>query len=282
MPESFRNFSKRDFVNMYSLEMKFPELIRRSGHYQPDPFKAEYHYVHIYTYHAHHKEEEGVSAGRERAEAVVRELRKLGHWWDLNRGTHIFPLPSDRAACRLPWGIHLPGYEPVIRGSIGLQHYGGVGRGGVLPYFSEECNITKMWASNCDMSLAFSQFHGRAEPNVEQPQQCYVPGKDLLVPTVETENTGTTRYLNHSLAAIRRTKLLFFAGMTESPFYNQKWPFSDAGYSGGVRQTVMRMYQNDSRFLLLKNGANLPNYFELMASAVFCLAPMGIGWGARV
>ena len=90
------------------------------------------------------------------------------------------------------------------------------------------------------------------------------------------------RYLNHTLASIRRTKLLFFAGMTETPFHSKQWPFLDAGYSGGVRQTVLRLYGEDPRFSLHRDGAKMPDYYERMAASTFCLAPQGVGWGARV
>ena len=93
--------------------------------------------------------------------------------------------------------------------------------------------------------------------------------------------SSLTRYLSPALASIQRTKLLFFAGMTETMYYNKEYPYKDAGYSSGVRQTVLKMYSGDPRFILNRT-ADMPNYYELMASATFCLAPLGLGWGARV
>jgi hypothetical protein len=87
--------------------------------------------------------------------------------------------------------------------------------------------------------------------------------------------------MNPSLANMNRTKLLFFAGVVEGINFDSEFPSFDAGYSGGVRQTVMRMYGNDPRFDL-HNSTKIPGYYERMASSIFCLAPSGLGWGARV
>ena len=32
--------------------MKFPEMVRASHHYEPDPARADFHYVNVYMYHA--------------------------------------------------------------------------------------------------------------------------------------------------------------------------------------------------------------------------------------
>jgi hypothetical protein len=39
-------------IPRYSLEIKFPQMILDSLHHEPDPAKADFHYVHVYMYHA--------------------------------------------------------------------------------------------------------------------------------------------------------------------------------------------------------------------------------------
>ena len=114
---------------------------------------------------------------------------------------------------------------------------------------------------------------------------CLFPWSNLSLEFLQFTSTKSPplphRFMNRTLASIRRSKLLFFAGMVQTMFFNAASPHSDASYSDGVRQTVLKMYGGDPRFVL-HSDAKLPNYYELMASATFCLAPLGLGWGARV
>ena len=87
----------------FSLEIRFPELLKASPHYEPDPSKADFHYVHVYMYHAASRSHFGSGDyGLARAEAIVGELRQLGPWWDASNHTHIWPLPTDMGICRVP------------------------------------------------------------------------------------------------------------------------------------------------------------------------------------
>uniref|UniRef100_A0A7R9Z3L3 Exostosin GT47 domain-containing protein n=1 Tax=Chlamydomonas euryale TaxID=1486919 RepID=A0A7R9Z3L3_9CHLO len=131
---------------------------------------------------------------------------------------------------------------------------------------------------------------------------CYVPGKDLLVPPPGFEAPAALRFLNAELDATPRTKLLFFGGAIEyqleticSLNHNGGLtPPDDLGlatlacpwYSGGVRQTVYRMYRDDPRFEFLSVGRDVLSkegsaYMQGVARSHFCLSPYGVGYGTR-
>jgi len=264
-------------IRMYSLEVLFPKLLRESPYYEPDPSQADFYYVHVWLYHHGPRPPGGGDFCRARVQRVIQALREAGPWWELSNATHIFPLTTDMGFCTSTWEPNYGGAAPLLRHSILLQHYGRVTP--VVERSAEACDVAWgwQWSAGCDVALAHADsWRG---PDAQPP--CYVRGKDLLVPSPAAEHPETTRFLNQSLAQLPRDKLMYFSGMMDTWFRNPAMPHADAGYSGGVRQTIYKLYKDDPRFSLHNGTDKGWTYWQRMSGATFCLAPAGMGWGAR-
>ena len=193
------------------------------------------------------------------AQHVQRLRRKLRYWGRgaPNGADHIFFFTGDKGACGCP------------RGPIYISHFG----------------FTLPWAcmgheepSDCERNIALAKALRRRE---EETVPC-ADDRSIVVPPFWTR--ADKRSIARVQAKARRHERLgswpyelFFTGNVRAarPYIN---PWLNLTYSQGVRQALFASWHNYSRFQL----ASREPTDNVYASARFCLAPSGDGFGWRL
>ncbi|KAG1654903.1 hypothetical protein FOA52_011063 [Chlamydomonas sp. UWO 241] len=245
-------------TSLYGLEIVFPTLLLDSPYVTDNPEEADYFYIWAWLYYSTDRKLEG----------VLSEISKLPYWERKGGKDHIFTIVHDEGLC--DWKQQNR-FGP-IRDSIIMQHWGKVTG---IP-IDNPCHMVDKWAASCDQVFRMVD----AQTAGHEPFPCYVKGKDLLVPTITSENTETTPYLNPALNVNKTTLIIFGGGINKTHLSSEEHPERDAGYSFGVRQTFARLYHGHPGVKIFYEM--VPDYWEHFSASTFCLAPAGWGWGARV
>ncbi|KAG1673542.1 hypothetical protein FOA52_003842 [Chlamydomonas sp. UWO 241] len=259
--KKWRNSGAGDYKGggLYGLEMALPALIMESPYVTNDPAEADYFYVYAHTYSAETRDLKG----------LIDDVKSQGPWWDRKAGKdHIFTIVNDQGGCDNIGGQSLEPLENVTR----VVHYGKMS--GVL--VDNPCSLLHKWAADCDQVF---QMVAHKEAGIHKTP-CYKTDQDLLAPSTVSESPANTRFLNESLNVPRTTLIVFGGGINQTHMTNLAEPTQDAGYSFGVRQTFARLYEHHPEVKIFFSMVD--DYWQQVASSIFCLAPAGWGWGARV
>jgi len=194
---------------------------------------------------------------------LTKTVHHLAHaypYWNRSSGVdHIFFLTTDRGGCWRPWALQ----HSLIVSYLGFR--------ASEAYFGFEERL--MWPRQGPNSRnnAYSTRKGSEALGLD----CYVPGKDVVVP------------VDASIGAAEEAKL----PAPDAPFACKRGPFkvllfmggsmTNMGrpeYSQGVRQAIQRIHANQSDFVL---GGKF-TLDQLRWDSRFCLCPSGWGWGWRL
>lgn len=189
--------------------------------------------------------------------------RKLQHeypFWNRSAGAdHVFFLTTDRSGCWKPWALQ----HSIIIGYLGFRASEG--------YFGFEERL--MWPRKGPNrhNNAYSLKTGNEALELD----CYVPGKDVVVPVDASLGAAEEAKLPRpgteaSFRCLTTYKVLLFMGGSMSNMGRVE-------YSQGVRQAIQQLHRNETQFVL---GGKF-TLGDLRASR-FCLAPSGWGWGWRL
>lgn len=257
--------------SLYGLEMVFPQLLLDSPHYlTTNPEEATHFYVWAWIYSGKDKE----------IRKVIERLKAAGPWWDRHGGKdHIFVISHDQGMCDS--SSHLVLFNQHLSNSVVLQHWG---RASSLYLTRSKWNgFAHDWNHEvmADMNFVYEHELARVhEPGYKPPLPCYARDKGMVVPTVTSEDEKTTRYLNSGMERPQTTLVIFGGGINWTHLTHKDNPEADAEYSFGVRQTFANMFQHHPEIKVFYKM--IDNYWEEFHASVFCLAPAGWGWGARV
>jgi len=196
---------------------------------------------------------------------VIHYIKTTHPWWNrTNGGDHFFWLTSDRAPC---------GLRPSVSGrAIRVAHFG-------------------MSDQNHDW------LHREGMHKEVKEKGCVAAARDIIAPPfVDLGNSSSEhpadmekplkwQWVNEVWKSIavgpshqpNRTLLFFFVGSLR---------LDEEGYSGGVRQAVAKLFQNQDEVKqkhpdVFFSEQGVPNYAELFMTSKFCICPYGHGWGIR-
>lgn len=107
---------------------------------------------------------------------------------------------------------------------------------------------------------------------------CYSTWKDVVVPAYIQNDDIVAAQGGKFIDPETRHVFAYFRGSIKWKL--SQWHTAEMNYSNGVREFINNTYGNDELFSI-KSGTS-PNYIEEMASATFCLAPLGYSlWNFR-
>jgi len=256
--------ARQENGTFYGLNMLFPRHIRYSPYITDDPEKATHFYVDYWNY--------WVNQG---GNHVVAYLKSKWPYWDRTNGAdHIFTVPHDFGRCD---------FYDQVEDAILLHHFGKVS----WPQIAAECNLFDKWGGECD-SLMQNALKAHKK---ETFRACHIPGQDMVVPPPPYELTEQSphfisMYTNPDKLPppANRTNLLFYSGKIDLHADQEGAklrPWSDAGYSFGVRQSVHHMFAGKPGFAIHSSHTH-GSYWQDLTNATFCLASAGWGWGGRM
>jgi hypothetical protein len=186
-------------------------------------------------------------------EEVKDHLVHAYPYWNRSQGAdHVFFLTTDRAGCWKPFAIK----ESIIITTLGFP--------AAEAYFGFESRLRWPRKGPQRRNNAYDTRRGSAATELD----CYVPGKDVVVPVDAIVGQAEAAKLPRPGATFacrppRKAKVLLFMGGAMSNMGRVE-------YSQGVRQAINRIYANDTDFVL---GGSFT--FDDLRDSVFCLAPSG-------
>lgn len=236
----------------------FWQRLLSSGHRVADPEQADYFYVPVAL---------RLISDTKLLLEVVDFIRTQWPYWDRYAGArHLFVHMGDCGRCEL----HAAG-QKLTENSTWLTHLGlhslpGQDQTGDAAYL---------------MSQALC-------PSEVWPPLCHRPGQDIVLPVYITPGSmsqwGLVQSPLHPEGPKTPKDITFFfsgriCGDRKDPSPTSPSCSKDKEeYSKGVRARVHELYHNRSGYRIVPRS---PTYGQEMARSLFCLAPLGAGYGKR-
>ncbi|KAK9805101.1 hypothetical protein WJX73_007609 [Symbiochloris irregularis] len=256
----------------YGAEKRVPLMLRKAGYTTEDPAKADFFYVDAWLYSMGHSNitkrdlpNESLSREETMVRIVVEYLRSKWPYWDANGGRdHIWTFTYDHGFCGFTSGS---ASLDEVASSVILAQWG-------LTDYEAPCSLQERLDNfnNCPARVQLQDARASGRPTPHH-LPCFTPGKAIQM-----------QRLVMPVIAKHKEHKLFFAGQVRP---------RELHYSHGVRQTVIKLFNNTRGFRLISNNPyekgpdDSPrlDHMELMAEmgrSHFCLAPTGDGFGNRL
>lgn len=231
----------------FGTEIHIHEALLQSPYLTQNPQEAHFFYVPIYPACVVYRNFGNFRAYRYIVKKALNHIIYSYPYWNNSRGRdHVWSFVHDFGGC-LTWNDSSNGvFFPELRNSIFLSHLG-------------------------DLNSACFETH----KDIVIPPMCSDPNIYMFGKGGDFEPKANRTILAHFRGTINWYHRYSIPNLGIKQGY-------DSTYSKGVRQTLFKLYSNDTDYFAFKEGSS-QSYVQELKSSTFCLCPRGYAsWSRRL